>query len=423
MARISRRWGATLVPVLAALVAASISSGPAAQAAPTLISQGKAASASSSEGPGTAPAAAIDGNPGTRWSSSFANNQWLQVNLGAKAAITQVSIAWEAAAAKAYRVEVSDDARTWRSVYRTTAGNGGTDVLNLNTSGKYVRVFGELRTSAYGFSIWELKVLGTGGTPTPSGPRNVTFPANRLVFADEFNAPAGTAVNAAKWRTETGPGQNNELQYYTAPAAKNTFHNGLGQLVIEARKKTTPGSSCPGGPCQYTSGRINSSGKFAFTYGRVTASIKVSGTPGLWPAFWLLGSNFPTVGWPNSGEIDIMEHLGREPGLVHSSLHAPGYSGGNAFTKSYAINGDFKDAFHEYTVEWNRNQMTFYVDGKVSFTFTRAQLESTRGPWVFDHPFFLILNNAVGGDWPGPPNSSSVFPQRMVIDYVRVYQN
>ncbi len=424
MVRKFRRWVIVgLCLALTTLGATALPQAQLAQAAATLLSQGKPASGSSSEGPGTPAAAAVDGNLGTRWSSSFADNQWMRVDLGAKATISQVSIAWEAAAAKVYQVQLSDDGSSWRQAFRSTTGDGGTDLVNLNEAGRYVRILGEVRTGPYGISIWELKVFGTGGTPTPTGPRNVTFPANRLVFADEFNAPARTGVNISKWKTETGPGKNNELQYYTSRATGNTFHDGTGNLVIEARKQSIPGSACPGGPCQYTSGRINTQGKFTFTYGRVTARIKVSGTPGLWPAFWLLGSNYPTVGWPNSGEIDIMEHLGREPDLVHSTVHAPGYFAGNAFTKSYGIQGDFKDAFHVYTVEWNNNHMTFYVDGKTAFSFTRTELVNTRGPWAFDHPFFIILNNAVGGDWPGPPNSSSVFPQRMLIDYVRVYQN
>jgi beta-glucanase (GH16 family) len=148
----------------------------------------------------------------------------------------------------------------------------------------------------------------------------------------------------------------------------------------------------------------------------------VSGTQGLWPAFWLLGANFPTVGWPASGEIDIMEHVGKVPNAVYSTLHAPGYYGGGGYGSPYTISGDFASAFHTYAVDWDATHMTFSVDGTAFFTANKATVEATRGPWVYDHPFFIILNNAVGGDWPGAPDGTTVLPQRMLVDYVRVYQ-
>jgi beta-glucanase (GH16 family) len=329
---------------------------------------------------------------------------------------------WDPAYATAYQLQVSDNGASWTTIYATTTGRGNREALTVNGTGRYVRMYGTARSNGYGYSLWEFQVYGTGGNPTapPPLPPDVSFPATRLVFADEFDDPAGTTPSTARWTAEVGTGQNAELQYYTPN--RNAFTDGAGNLVLEARRETTAGSSCPGGPCQYTSARLNTAGKFAFTYGHVEARIKVSGTPGLWPAFWLLGANFPQVGWPASGEIDVMEHLGRIPDTVYSTIHGPGYYGGGGIGAPRTISGDWAAAFHTYAVDWNAAGMTFSVDGSPFLSLTKAQVEATRGPWVFDHPFFLILNNAVGGDWPGPPNGSTVLPQRMSVDYVRVYQ-
>jgi beta-glucanase (GH16 family) len=196
--------------------------------------------------------------------------------------------------------------------------------------------------------------------------------------------------------------------------------DGAGNLNLEARKESLPEN--PGS--QYTSGRINTLNKFTFTYGHAEARIKVSGTQGIWPAFWMLGANFPTVNWPRSGEIDIMEHVGKVPDAVYSTLHAPAYFGANGVGAPYTVAGsDFAGAFHTYAVDWDATHMTFAVDGNAFLTLNKAEVEATRGPWVYDHPFYLILNNAVGGDWPGSPDATTVLPQKMLIDYVRVYQN
>jgi beta-glucanase (GH16 family) len=209
---------------------------------------------------------------------------------------------------------VSPNASTWTTVYSTTTSAGFKQTISgLNASGRYVRMYGMARSNGYGYSLWEFQVFGTGGAPSapPAPPAAVNFPATRLVFNDEFNGAANTTPDASKWFAETGPGVNNELQYYTNN--NNARMDGAGSLVIEARREVTAGSSCPGGPCQYTSGRINTSRSFTFAYGRVEARIKVSGTQGLWPAFWLLGANFSQVSWPACGEIDIMEHVGKVP--------------------------------------------------------------------------------------------------------------
>ncbi len=392
-----------------------------------LLSYRKPATASSSQNdgqcPDCVPAKALDVDPATRWATAaWADPGWIAVDLGAVAHVTKVVLQWDPAYATAYRIQVSPDGVTYTTIFSTTTGRGFKETLTVDGTGRFVRMFGTARATTFGYSLWEFQVYGTGGSPVapPAPPPNVSFPATRLVFADEFNDPAGTVPSAARWTAETGTGPNNELEFYTPN--RNASTDGTGDLVIEARRETTAGSSCPGGPCQYTSGRIKTQSTFSFAYGHVVARIKVSGTQGLWPAFWLLGANFPTVGWPASGEIDVMEHVGRAPSQVFSTIHAPAYNGGGGIGSPFTINGDFAAAFHTYGMDWDASHMTFSVDGTAFLTLTKAQVEATRGPWVYDHPFFLILNNAVGGDFPGNPDATTVLPQRMLVDYVRVFQ-
>jgi beta-glucanase (GH16 family) len=166
---------------------------------------------------------------------------------------------------------------------------------------------------------------------------------------------------------------------------------------------------------------LKTSGLFTQTYGRFEARIKIPYGQGIWPAFWMLGNDISSAGWPTCGEIDIMESVGFEPNKVHGTLHGPGYSGATPLTGVYALpSGRFADDFHIFAIEWGPNTVRFYVDDQLYETRTTADLPAgTR--WVFDHPFFVILNVAVGGNWPGSPDASTVFPQQMLVDYVRVY--
>ncbi|WP_329182635.1 discoidin domain-containing protein [Streptomyces sp. NBC_01477] len=367
---------------------------------------------------GCTPSKAFDEDPATRWATSDSNGWvdpgWIAVDLGATAHISQVVLQWDPAYAVAYQIQTSADGTNWTSIYSTTTGKGFKETLNVDGNGRYVRMYGTARSNGYGYSLWTFDVYGTGGNPTapPAAPPNPGNPEH-LVWSDEFNGAAGTKPDTGKWTQDTGNGQNGELETYTN--GDNTTMDGAGNLVIEARKEANG---------QYTSGRINTSDHFNFTYGHVEARIKVSGTQGLWPAFWMLGSNFKTgTPWPNSGEIDIMEHVGKVADSVYSTLHAPAYNGGNGYGSPYTLAGsDFASDFHTYAVDWDSTHMTFSVDGHAFFTADKATVEATRGPWVYDHPFYIILNNAVGGDWPGAPDASTVFPQRMLIDYVRVSQ-
>ncbi|MEV7230401.1 MULTISPECIES: family 16 glycosylhydrolase [Polymorphospora] len=243
-----------------------------------------------------------------------------------------------------------------------------------------------------------------------------------LTWSDEFNGPAGGAPDPSKWSYDIGGGGwgNNEQQYYTN-SRSNSALDGNGNMVITARRENPANYNCHYGRCQYTSARLLTNGKFTQAYGRFEARIKVPRGQGIWPAFWMLGNDLGSVGWPNSGEIDIMENIGREPSTVHGTLHGPGYSGGAGITSSYTLPGGRRlaDDFHVYTVDWAPDSITWYIDGIQYGRKTPADLRGNR--WVFDHPFFMILNVAVGGHWPGYPDGTTQFPQQMTIDYVRVY--
>lgn len=245
-------------------------------------------------------------------------------------------------------------------------------------------------------------------------------PSLAVPFEDDFDGPAGSAVNGAKWQTETGDNVNNhERQYYT-PGNANAALDGQGHLVITARRENPANHQCWYGRCEYTSARLNTSGKFTQAYGRVETRLKVPRGQGMWPAFWMLGHDFGQVGWPASGEIDVMENIGREPSTVHGTLHGPGYSGSGGIGAAYTLPGGrvFADGFHTFAVDWSPDSITWSVDGTVYQRRTPADLGGRQ--WAFNKPFFLILNLAVGGDWPGDPDGSTAFPQQLVVDYVRV---
>ncbi|MFD9074812.1 ricin-type beta-trefoil lectin domain protein, partial [Streptomyces lasiicapitis] len=206
--------------------------------------------------------------------------------------------------------------------------------------------------------------------------------------------------------------------YYTAGNA-NAALNGQGQLVITARRENPGNHQCWYGRCEYTSARLNTAGRFTQAYGHVEARMKVPRGQGMWPAFWMLGHDIGQIGWPNSGEIDVMENVGFEPSTVHGTIHGPGYSGSGGIGAAYSLPGGqaFADAFHTFAVDWSPDSITWSVDGNVYQRRTPADLGGRQ--WVFNKPFFLILNLAVGGYWPGDPDGSTVFPQQLVVDYVR----
>ena len=241
--------------------------------------------------------------------------------------------------------------------------------------------------------------------------------AAAVTFSDTFDGPAGASVDTSKWQIETGDNVNNhERQYYTA-GNRNAALDGQGHLVITARRENPANYQCWYGTCQYTSARLNTSGKFTAQYGHVEARMKIPRGQGMWPAFWMLGT---PVNWPDSGEIDVMENVGFEPSTVHGTIHGPGYSGSGGIGAGYTLPGGqaFADAFHTFAVDWAPDSITWSVDGNVYQRRTPADLGGRT--WVFNKPFFLILNLAVGGYWPGDPDGSTAFPQQLVVDHVSV---
>lgn len=247
----------------------------------------------------------------------------------------------------------------------------------------------------------------------------------KLAFKDEFNKTANSPVDSSKWTAEIGGAGwgNEELQYYTNNI-ENAYHDGQGNLIIKAIKLTPPlNLNCWYGPCKYTSARLITKGKFDRKYGRFEARIKIARGQGMWSAFWLLGSNIDSVGWATCGEIDVMENIGREPSIVHGTIHGPGYSGANGISApfSFTNNQFFADDFHVYAAEWSENKIAFFVDGNLYKTITPQNLPAGK-IWIYDHPFFAILNLAIGGNWGGAPDNTTVFPQTMSVDYVRVYR-
>ena len=262
-------------------------------------------------------------------------------------------------------------------------------------------------TTRFASLIWLLLLM----KPAVAAP-----PYWTLVWSDEFNEPAGTAPDPNKWVFDLGAGGfgNQELETYTS-GRENSYLDGAGNLVIVARE------SAPG---QYTSARLKTLSKFAVKYGRIEARIKLPAGQGLWAAFWMMGVDAVTTGWPQCGEIDIMESLGHEPSTVHATIHGPGYSGADGVTRTYTLpDAQWLAAdYHVFATEWSPNTIQFLIDGHVYHTVTPAELPKGAA-WVFQHPFFLLLNLAVGGSLPGNPDATTVFPRQMLVDYVRVYQH
>ncbi len=269
-----------------------------------------------------------------------------------------------------------------------TLGNSGKATATITNDGTY------LPTDNSGYT-----------TPT-------SYPGYTLTWSDEFS---GSSIDQTNWNFESGAGGwgNNELEYYTG-RPQNAFQSN-GNLIIEARKENLGGSN-------YTSSRMQSYNKKSFMYGRIDIRAKLPVAKGLWPALWMLGSDISANPWPKCGEIDIMELVGTYPKRVVGSMHWPLANGtvGTLNSNYDLASEDFSQKFHVFSFIWEQNSMKFYVDDNLFFTGTSASV--TNGTYVGNHPYFFIMNVAVGGDWPGSPDASTVFPQRMFVDYVRVFQ-
>lgn len=240
----------------------------------------------------------------------------------------------------------------------------------------------------------------------------------RLTWSDEFDGTvAGQPPDPKKWGFEiSGSGFGNGQLEYDTDRPGNASLDGQGHLAITARQERFGGN-------QYTSARMLTRGKFEQKYGRFEARLKLPSGRGLWPAFWLLGANIDQVSWPACGEIDVMEYRGQEPRAIHGSAHGPGYSGGGAKTQTFTLPGadGFDADFHVFALEWKPDELDFFVDGFLYQVVTATQLPAG-ALWAFDHTVFIVLNLAVGGGYLGPPDSTTLFPQTMLVDYVRVYE-
>jgi beta-glucanase (GH16 family) len=239
-----------------------------------------------------------------------------------------------------------------------------------------------------------------------------SYPGYTLVWSDEF---AGNTINQNNWTFETGNNNgwgNNELENYT-DGTQNAFVS-QGNLIIEARQENYGGNS-------YTSARMKTEDKQIFTYGRVDIRAKLPAGQGLWPALWLLGNNINTVGWPACGEIDMMELLGQVPNKVYGTIHwgADPASGAQYGTTYTLPSGSFDQQFHVYSMLWQQDSIKLYIDDQQYFSASKADVSGT---YPFNSNFFFIFNVAIGGNFPGSPDGTTTFPQRMVVDYIRVFQ-
>jgi beta-glucanase (GH16 family) len=236
-------------------------------------------------------------------------------------------------------------------------------------------------------------------------------------MSDEFDGAEGTPPDPALWTYDVGgDGWGNGQLEFNTDRVENVSLDGEGHLRIVAREESYMGND-------YTSARIKTQGLFQQKYGRFEASMKLPAGRGLWPAFWMLGADIDEVGWPESGEIDIMEFRGQEPELVHGTLHGPGYSGAEPISGTFRLrDGEtFTDDFHIFAVEWDPGRITFSVDSEVYHAVNSSDVNA-RGDWVFDHDFFVLLNLAVGGGFVGPVGPNTVFPATVLVDYVRIFE-
>jgi beta-glucanase (GH16 family) len=258
---------------------------------------------------------------------------------------------------------------------------------------------------------------GEGGGVADAGDDSA-IPGWTLSWSDEFDGADGSPADPTKWTHDVGGSGwgNQEREYYTG-GAQNAVQQG-GYLVITATPSGASQYSCWYGTCLYTSARLKTQGLFSQAYGRFEARAQMPYGKGLWPAFWMLGANIDQVSWPACGEVDILETIGTDITTNHGSLHAPGYNPTGTYTLPNGAK--YSDGFHTFAAEWEPGTIRFYVDDVLYETRTIGETDGG-GTWEFDHPFFLILNVAVGGAWPGDPDSTTVFPQTLKVDWVRVY--
>ncbi|MFI6345820.1 discoidin domain-containing protein [Streptomyces sp. NPDC050560] len=421
----------------------------------------------------TNPARATDGGypddlraDASRWASDWSADRWISVDLGATSTISDLDLYWQAAYAVDYRIQVSDDNRNWTTVWQPSAtdveqrranvqspgdATGLHDHIDLPSpaTGRYVRMLGVERRSFYnpapataqfGYSLYEFQVWGTGGDGGAAYPALPSGQGGdyRTVFQDDFD---GAALDRGKWRAVTTGATmdpvNGESQAYVD--SPDTIAVGDGTLKLKGGYCKGCTTTPKGQVFDFSSGRVDTHTKLDFTYGRVSARLRMPVGDGFWPAFWLLGSDVddPAVSWPASGETDIMENIGY-PDWTSSALHGPGYSAdGNIGATQDFPAGEDVSGWHTYTAEWTPTGIRFLVDDRLVTEVLRQQAESTRGKWVFDHDQYLILNLALGGAYPagwnqvtdpywGLPQSSvdkvAAGGVQLEVDWVKVEQ-
>ena len=246
------------------------------------------------------------------------------------------------------------------------------------------------------------------------------LPGWSLAWSDEFDGAAGSPVDPASWQPQVGGHGwgNQELQYYT-DSSDNAALDGAGNLAVTVRRADPQLRDRRFGGCPYTSARLVTKDRVSCTYGLVQARIRLPRGRGIWPAFWMLGQDIDRVGWPHCGEIDVMENFGKDPTVIHGTVHGPGYAGAAGITASYQADTSLADGFHLYAVHWEPGRIRWYLDDHLYSTVTPGDLQGR--PWVFDNDFFLLLNVAVGGAFSVTPEPSTAFPQAMLVDYIRIY--
>ena len=277
----------------------------------------------------------------------------------------------------------------------------------MNTKHKH------LQSSSHVFFKYTLLVFAIALLGCETDDQQTVARFTELTLSEEFDTDG--QPNPSIWGYEIGTGENGwgnqELQYYTDRSDNVTVQNGV--LLITAREESFEGSA-------YTSARLITKDKFEQRYGRFEARIRLPYGQGIWPAFWMLGADIDENPWPGAGEIDIMEYRGQEPTVLIGSMHGPGYSAGEAISKEYELTNDrFDTGFHIFGIEWGPEYVNFYVDDVL---YNQITPEDVPGPWVFNKPFYILMNVAVGGTFVGSPDEETVFPQTMLVDYVRVYK-
>ncbi len=269
----------------------------------------------------------------------------------------------------------------------------------------------------FGLTIVLALQVGAGFSSTAAASSHTGLASAKPIWADEFNGRAGRAPSASRWHHDLGASGwgNSELQRYTA-SKRNAHLDGHGRLVITARRKAG-GSTAVG---DYSSARLTTKAHFSFLYGSVAMRAKLPAGRGLWPAFWMLGAGFPDLDWPFCGEIDVMENIGSHPRRVYGTVHGPGMTSDVGIGGSHTATKRLSSGYHVYAVKWQTDKITFLFDGVAYSTVLRSSFLEGQ-TWAFDQQMFLLVNLAVGGEFPGMPSRRTAFPARLQIDWIRVW--